>query len=545
MASEEEITQLLVDVKYGVKAFMNILRQPPEDIEKDEVQKIINSVTSTLEDIISVTDSDPVSEELARITRLVLQCCVKIYKQLQQGLDIDDSQEELHGLGGEFSQICQEFTQMVHKAFHGGGSHQQDDYTPHGDFSIQRGTINYINNESEFEEVLLVEDQYVVINISNDTQACQKLKPTFLELARSYPKVLFCYLDPSRARDISYIQGINRFPHFQVYFNTEKLREFSSATDSHLRSLVLQIVDPAAARAQQQQQQQQQQHQQQPQRTTNQSTIQTNTNTNTTNTAPKQPAKVARAAAPRADFNYSGFSSNEAGCAIEVHNSLQYDKLITNRSKIVAVCVTMDTPICNTATEKFKEYAVVNPHADFLIVNHGEMKASIPSIAAITNLPYFRFYKDGKLAKEFGGQFQDDYLRAAVHGIVVKAKPKAAGVDVVTSDFHTPGKVVVLTKEETYKTILSIPDVLIVINMYDHEKISQDMIQPFCKTAEKFHNAIFCSIDVNACRNSIRSCFGATRLPSFRFFKNGEKLKEWQGREPEYVDKLVIQFLKV
>jgi thiol-disulfide isomerase/thioredoxin len=533
---------------------MNLLRQPPDEIEKDEVQKIINSVTSTLEDIISMTDEDPVSHELAKVTRLVLQCCVKIYKQLQQGLDIDDSQEELHELGGEFSQICQEFTQMVHKAFHGGhggshsgghgGGHKQNDYIPQGDFSIQRGTINYINNESEFEEVLLIEDQYVVINISNDTQACQKLKPTFLELARSYPKVIFCYLDPNRASDISYIQGINRFPHFQVYFNTEKLREFSSATDSHLRSIILQIVDPAAARAQQTQQHQQQQ---QTQKTTMPTHTKTNTqtNTNVTNTAAKPPPKVARAAAPRADFNYSGFSSNEAGCAIEVHNSLQYDKLITNRSKIIAVCITMDTPICNTAMERFKGYAIENPHADFLILNHSEMKSSIPSIAGITNLPYFRFYKDARLVKEFGGQFQDDYLRAAVYGIVVKAKPKATAVDVVTSDFHTPGKVVVLTKEDQYKTILSIPDVLIIVNMYDHEKISQDMREPFIKAADKFHNAIFCQIDVNACKTSIRACYGATRLPSFRFFKNGEKLKEWQGREPEYVEKLVLQFLKV
>jgi hypothetical protein len=259
----------------------------------------------------------------------------------------------------------------------------------------------------------------------------------------------------------------------------------------------------------------------------------------------KPPQKIARAAAPRADFDYTGFSSLSAGCVIEVHNSPQYEKLITNRAKIVVLCITTDTPICNTASKLFRQYAIENSHADFLLVDYNEMKEKIPEIAKFTKLPHFRFYKEGKMVKEFGGQFQDDYLKSAITNIVLKAKPKEESADVITSEFHVPGKVVVLTKEEVLKKILSIPDVLIILNYYDNEKISQEMIPSYNKFADQFQNAIFCSIDVIACKNSIRSCYGATRLPSFRFFKNGEKLKEWQGKDPEYLLSLIKQWLKV
>jgi len=172
------------------------------------------------------------------------------------------------------------------------------------------------------------------------------------------------------------------------------------------------------------------------------------------------------------------------------------------------------------------------------------MKDKIPEVKNIGKLPHYRFYKDGKMVKDFGGQFTDDFLKAAVNSIVVKTKPKTEGPEVITSDYHTPGQVLVVTKEDQYKTILSIPDVLIVVNMYDYEKISKEMVPVFSKYAEQYKNAIFCSIDVIACKGTIRACFGATRLPSFRFFKNGEKLKEWAGKEPEYLLSLLKQFIK-
>jgi thioredoxin-like negative regulator of GroEL len=533
--SEDDILQLLVDVKSGVKAFMGILRRSPDEISNEEVSDIIENVKQTLEEILAVTDNNPVSEDLSSVTRMALSLCIKIVKEMQRELDTTESEQELQNVGAQFNHVCRDFTEMVNNAFHP-QQQQYDDrdshYDPRESFTNQKGTINFINTEEDFEEALLVENQYVILNISDETPLCQKIKSVYLEMARKYPKVVFCYIDPNRAYDVSYIQGINRFPHFQIYFNTEKLQEFTGANENYLRNTILQYADPGALLTNNKAQTQpQSQYQPVPVQSTN-----------ATN-KPQQPRTV-KAAAPRADFNFSPFLSLNAGNIIEVHSAQQYEKLLANRTKIVALCVTMDTPICNTSTNLFRDFAIHNPHADFVIVDWNEMKDKIAEVKSIGKLPHYRFFKDGKMVKDFGGQYTDDFLRAAVNSIVVKARPKNEGPEIITSDYHTPGQVVVLTKEDQYKTILSIPDVLIIVNMYDYEKISKEMVPVFTKFAEEYKNAIFCSIDVIKQKDSIRSCFGATRLPSFRFFKNGEKLKEWQGREPDYLLNLIKQFIK-
>jgi len=139
----------------------------------------------------------------------------------------------------------------------------------------------------------------------------------------------------------------------------------------------------------------------------------------------------------------------------------------------------------------------------------------------------------------------EDTLRAAVTSIVVKARPKKVAKELATSDgLHTAGKVLVLTTEDLFRNILGVPNTLIVLNFYNHEKISQDMRAPFAKCAADHLGVIFASIDVNACKNSIRACVGATRLPAFRFFRNGDRLKEWMGKDPEYLEGLVKQYNK-
>jgi len=180
----------------------------------------------------------------------------------------------------------------------------------------------------------------------------------------------------------------------------------------------------------------------------------------------------------------------------------------------------------------------------FLLIDLHEMKSKIPDITMITKLPFFRFYKDGKMIKDFGGQFMEDTLRAAVTSIVVKAKPKPQAKGVATTGFHTPGNVLNVTTEDMYKTLLSIPDHLIIVNFYNHEKISQEMIPVFAQLASQNDTAVFATIDVNASKNSIRACTGATRLPAFRFFKNGDRIKEWMGNSAEYLENLVKQYNK-
>jgi len=221
MMSEDEILQLLVDVKSGVKAFMVLLRKPPEEISRQEVTNIIDSVKDTLDQIVNATDSDPVAQNLDEITRAALSCCIKIYKQMQQGIDTDEAQEELQSIGAQFNQACKEFTEMVHKAFHSSDKHDDDSSSSReSNFNLNSGTINYVNNDDEFEEVLLIDEKYVVIDILDDSQQCQKMKSVFMDLARQYPKLLFCYINPNKAKNISYIDGITHLPHFQISIAT-------------------------------------------------------------------------------------------------------------------------------------------------------------------------------------------------------------------------------------------------------------------------------------------------------------------------------------
>jgi len=244
------------------------------------------------------------------------------------------------------------------------------------------------------------------------------------------------------------------------------------------------------------------------------------------------------------DFNFVPFAGSDKGCIIDIHNSSQYDKLIANKSKIVVVMITIDSPVCNATKEHYIQHAESNHHADFLVIDLNEMKDKILDIANVPKVPYFRFYKDGKMIKDFGGQFMEDNLRAAVTNIVIKSKPKPPPKGVANTGIHSPGAVLIVTTEDMYKSILSVPDTLIVVNFYNHEKISQDMIPVFADLAVDHTTVVFCSIDVNACKNSIRACTGATRLPAFRFFKNGDRLKEWMGNSGEYLENLIKQYNK-
>jgi len=259
---------------------------------------------------------------------------------------------------------------------------------------------------------------------------------------------------------------------------------------------------------------------------------------------PQQPVEPPK---PRVvDFNFVPFAGSDKGCIVDIHNSGQYDKLIANKSKIVVVMITIDSPVCNATKELYIQLAESNAHADFLVIDLNEMKDKILDIANVSKVPYFRFYKDGKMIKDFGGQFMEDTLRAAVTNIVIKAKPKPPPKGVANTGLHSPGVVLNLTTDDMYKNILSVPDVLIVVNFYNHEKISQDMIPAYAEIAKnpEFHSAVFCKIDVNACKNTIRACAGATRLPAFRFFKNGDRLKEWMGNDPDYLENLIKQYNK-
>jgi len=254
------------------------------------------------------------------------------------------------------------------------------------------------------------------------------------------------------------------------------------------------------------------------------------------NTAPTPIARV--------EFSYVGYHTSEKGCIIEIHNKPQYDKLISNTSRIVAVMVTIHSPICDHAKEYFKELAEANPHADFLVMDQNEMGALIPGISEYVKVPHYLFYKEGKLVKDFGGQFQEHTLQAAVSTIVVKARPKTTPKAVATSGLHTPGQVLAVSSEDLYRAVLGTPETLIIVNFYDHEKISQDMIPAFAKCAGDYLGVIFASVDVNACKKSIKAVTASMRLPNFRFYRNGDKLKDWQGRDPEYLEGLIKQYYK-
>jgi len=210
----------------------------------------------------------------------------------------------------------------------------------------------------------------------------------------------------------------------------------------------------------------------------------------------------------------------------------------------VVVCIIIDSPVCNASKELYLQLAEANAHADFLLIDLNEMREKILDLANVTKLPYFRFYKDGKMVKDFGGQFMEDNLRAAVTNIVVKARPKPQPLGIATTGLHAPGEVLNLTSEETFRNLLAIPDTLVVVNYFNHEKISQDMIPHFADLCGKYHTLVFAKIDVNACKNSIRSCTGVLRLPTFRFYKNGERVKEWMGKDPDYLEGLIQKFHK-
>eukprot|EP01124_Arcella_intermedia_P011446 TRINITY_DN17847_c0_g1_i1.p1 TRINITY_DN17847_c0_g1~~TRINITY_DN17847_c0_g1_i1.p1 ORF type:complete len:491 (+),score=92.69 TRINITY_DN17847_c0_g1_i1:28-1500(+) len=479
-------------IRNGITTFMQILRQN-RVISREEVHSVVNPIMTALNQIAQITSS-PIAEDLSSITRQTIAACIKIVKIYQTEGDLETAQLELQQIGSQFNRICREFSVFAR---------DYDIYTEEiedNSFSIQLGALTFITNSTEMDQVLSIPDRPIALTISDNQEPSLRIRQTFEELSRKHNSVIFGYVDLDRATGLDDLLLLPRFPHFKFYSQGGRLiKELSGASDQLLRTTCAQLF---------------------------------------ASPSPSQPSQ-----GPPAFVPYTGKNKIHP-----VPDRPYYDQKIADPSHMLVVFFTEQNPVCNAAKNLFAELVEPNTHVEFLMVDCALLEKQFEDVLAeFPRLPHWRFYKEAKMIKEFGGQFQENTLRAAFATIIAKEKAHLRAAQdggIAHSKWHKPGHVLKVTADEVYTGLLQLEDTLVVINFYNHEKISQDMIPVFADLATHYPQAIFVSVDVNASRAKVRACASATRLPAFRFFKNGDRLKEWQGKDKEYLEALIKQFLK-
>jgi len=179
-------------------------------------------------------------------------------------------------------------------------------------------------------------------------------------------------------------------------------------------------------------------------------------------------------------------------------------------------------------------------------------------LADIPLFPFFHFYINGQKIKEVANPSQEYlqelakiYSHSEMYLVNVsrnlyntKYKYLENDGEIFESDEYIPlipGKIVHVKNELQYQTIMSLKGKLMVINISTEDGPCKNIIPTFERLAEKHINAIFVYIDYLKCKHKIRAISDVNRYPMFRFYRNGERIRQFSGDSPGYLETIVIQ----
>ncbi|KAK3606139.1 hypothetical protein CHS0354_010769 [Potamilus streckersoni] len=202
---------------------------------------------------------------------------------------------------------------------------------------------------------------------------------------------------------------------------------------------------------------------------------------------------------------------------------------------------TLNKMYCSSGPKQYTEIAKEFSDAIFLKVDVDEVE-DVAANCGISAMPTFQFYKNGKKVNELVGA-NETKLREMIE--------KMLGKDTMSKEDLTGLKKkrkkmvrVVQNKADFEQLLHSAGNKLVVVDFYATWCGPCRFISPKLERMSKeFTDAIFLKVDVDEVEEVAENC-GISAMPTFQFYKHGEKVDEFIGANETKLKEMLVKNLK-